>query len=50
MVKTLVYRKYQRRIHHILTTLRPFRIRGHVTFRVSLYTIVHSMILMRLSP
>ncbi|KAJ0576925.1 hypothetical protein HanIR_Chr05g0230011 [Helianthus annuus] len=28
MVKTLIYRKYQRRIHHVLTTLRPFRYSG----------------------
>ncbi|MFS7940984.1 hypothetical protein Hanom_Chr05g00470821 [Helianthus anomalus] len=25
MVGTLIYRKYQRRIHHVLTMLRPFR-------------------------
>ncbi|MFS8017542.1 hypothetical protein Hanom_Chr15g01381641 [Helianthus anomalus] len=25
MAKTLIYRKYQRHIHHVLTMLRPFR-------------------------
>ncbi|MFS7901240.1 hypothetical protein Hanom_Chr00s183288g01832431 [Helianthus anomalus] len=49
MVKTLIYRKYQWRIHHVLTTLRLFRIRCHVTFRVLPYTVVHSMVLIRLS-
>ncbi|MFS7927247.1 hypothetical protein Hanom_Chr04g00306751 [Helianthus anomalus] len=49
MVKTLIYRKYQRRIHHVLTMLRPFRYSCHVTFRVLPYTVVHSMVLIRQS-
>ncbi|MFS7944882.1 hypothetical protein Hanom_Chr06g00517471 [Helianthus anomalus] len=35
---------YQRRIHHVLTILRPSRIRRHVTFRVLPYAVVHSMV------
>ncbi|MFS7938947.1 hypothetical protein Hanom_Chr05g00445801 [Helianthus anomalus] len=49
MVKTLIYRKYQWRIHHVLTTLRPFCIRCHVTSRVLPYTVVHSMVFISLS-
>ncbi|KAF5757720.1 hypothetical protein HanXRQr2_Chr17g0829991 [Helianthus annuus] len=47
MVKTLIYRKYQRRIHHVSTVLRLFRTRCHDTFRVLPYAVVHSMILIR---
>ncbi|MFS7937525.1 hypothetical protein Hanom_Chr05g00428631 [Helianthus anomalus] len=49
MMKTLIYRKYRRRIHHVLTKLRPFRIQCHVTFRVLPHTVVHSMVLICLS-
>ncbi|KAJ0442412.1 hypothetical protein HanIR_Chr16g0808981 [Helianthus annuus] len=49
MVKTLIYRKYQRRIHHVLTMLRPFRLRCHVMFCLLPYAVAHSMVLIRLS-
>ncbi|MFS8005860.1 hypothetical protein Hanom_Chr13g01242361 [Helianthus anomalus] len=33
MLETLIYRKYQRHIHHVLTTLHLFHISCDVTFR-----------------
>ncbi|MFS7988341.1 hypothetical protein Hanom_Chr11g01033661 [Helianthus anomalus] len=47
MVKTLIYRKYQRRIHHVLTTLHLFHISCNVTLCALPYTVVHSMVLIR---
>ncbi|MFS7999292.1 hypothetical protein Hanom_Chr12g01164321 [Helianthus anomalus] len=44
MVKSLIYRKYHRRIHHVLTMLRLSRIQRHVTFCVLPYAVVHSMV------